>query len=187
MIDLRSATFTRPTPEMRQAMADAPVGDDVYGDDPSVRELEVAVAEVLGKEAAVFMPTGSMTNQVAIRTHTEPGDRVLMDGASHVVRSEGGGPAALSGVTCHPLAGERGIFTPDDVEAGLGALHRFNPRALVPPATLLCLENTHNGGGGSVWPLEAIEAVVAAARGRGLRTHLDGARLWNASIASGVP
>ena len=132
------------------------------------------------------MPTGSMTNQVAIRCHTEPGDRVLMHGASHVVRSEGGAPAALSGVTCHPLDGERGIFTPEVVEAALGAPHRFNPRALVPPATLLCLENTHNGGGGSVWPVEALDAVVATARARGLRTHLDGARLWNAAAASGV-
>ncbi|MXV95962.1 MAG: low specificity L-threonine aldolase, partial [Gemmatimonadetes bacterium] len=111
MIDLRSDTVTRPTPAMREAMAQAVVGDDVYGDDPTVRRLEARTAEILGKEDAVYMPTGSMTNQVAIRAHTEPGDRVIMDIASHVVRSEGGGPAALSGATVQPLLGDRGIFT----------------------------------------------------------------------------
>ncbi|NNM32791.1 MAG: threonine aldolase family protein, partial [Gemmatimonadetes bacterium] len=171
---------------MRKAMAEAPVGDDVYGDDPTVRQLEEAVARLLGMEEAVFMPTGSMTNQVAIRCHTEPGDRILLDGTSHVVRSEGGGPAALSGVTHQPIDGERGVFTPTQVVEALGELHVFNPSALQPRATLLCVENTHNGGGGRVWPLEALREVVGVAHQRGLATHMDGARIWNACAASGI-
>lgn len=187
MIDLRSDTVTRPGAAMREAMAGAPVGDDVYGDDPTVRELEARVAGLLGKEAAVYVPTGSMANQVAIRSHTESGDLVLMDAGSHVVRSEGGGPAALSGVTAHRLAGERGIFTAGQVEEALEPPHPGSPPTLSPPAALLCVENTHNGGGGSVWPLETLDGVVAAARRAGLRRHLDGARIWNASAATGIP
>ena len=186
MIDLRSDTVTQPSDDMREAMARAPVGDDVYGDDPTVKELEEAVAELLGKEAAVFMPTGSMTNQVAIRCHTEPGDRVLMDGASHVVRSEGGGPAALSGVTTHPIESDRGVFDSAALLQALGELHDFNPSTLQPPATLVSVENTHNAGGGKIWPLGTLRDVVDAARARGLATHMDGARLWNASAATGV-
>lgn len=186
MIDLRSDTVTRPSPAMREAMAKADVGDDVYGDDPTVKRLEARVAELLGKEDAVYMPTGSMTNQVAIRSHTESGDLVLMDAASHVVRSEGGGPAALSGVTAQRIAGDRGIFTAAQVEDALGTPHAGSPTTLAPPATLLCVENTHNGGGGSIWPLETLDAVVAAGRRAGLRCHLDGARVWNASAATGV-
>ena len=187
MIDLRSDTVTRPSPAMREAMAAAPVGDDVYGDDPTVARLEARTAEVLGKEAAVYMPTGTMANQVAIRTHTESGDRVLMDIGSHVVRSEGGGPAALSGVTVHPLLGDRGIFTASQLRDALGTAHPGSPTTLTPPARLLCVENTHNGGGGSIWPLEQLDAVVAIARTAGLRRHLDGARVWNAAAATGVP
>ena len=187
MIDLRSDTVTRPSPAMREAMAAAPVGDDVYGDDPTVGRLEARTAEVLGKDAAVYMPTGTMANQVAIRTHTESGDRVLMDIGSHVVRSEGGGPAALSGVTVHPLLGDRGIFTATQLRDALGTAHAGSPTTLTPPARLLCVENTHNGGGGSIWPLERLDAVVGFARAAGLRRHLDGARVWNASAATGVP
>ncbi len=186
MIDLRSDTVTRPSPAMREAMAHAAVGDDVYGDDPTVRRLEARTAEVLGKAAAVYMPTGSMTNQVAIRAHTEPGDLVLMDAASHVVRSEGGAPAALSGVTAQRIAGDRGIFTADQVRDALGTSHPGSPSTLAPPPTLLCVENTHNGGGGSIWPLEQMDAVVDVARAAGLRCHLDGARIWNASAATGI-
>ena len=186
MIDLRSDTVTRPTAAMRAAMAEADVGDDVYGDDPTVRRLESRTAEILGKDDAVYMPTGSMTNQVAIRAHTEPGDRVLMDIGSHVVRSEGGGPAALSGVTVHPLLGDRGVFGTGDVRAALGVAHSGSPSTLTPPARLLCVENTHNGGGGAVWPLDVLDEVVGTAREAGLRTHLDGARIWNASAATGV-
>ena len=186
MIDLRSDTVTRPTPGMREAMAQAAVGDDVYADDPTVRRLEARTAEVLGKEDAVYMPTGTMTNQVAIRAHTEHGDRVIMDIGSHVVRSEGGAPAALSGVTVQPLLGDRGIFTATQLRDALGVAHPGSPTTLTPPATLLTVENTHNGGGGSIWPLELFDEVVAIARAAGLRCHLDGARVWNASAATGI-
>ena len=119
MIDIRSDTVTKPTTEMREAMAAAAVGDDVYGDDPTVRELEELTAELMGKEDAVFVPTGSMSNQVAIRTHTEPGDLILTDHSAHLIRSEGGAAAALSGVTMKPLPGVDGVFTPDDINLSL--------------------------------------------------------------------
>ena len=186
MIDLRSDTVTQPTDQMRAAMAAAEVGDDVYGDDPTVRALEARTAELLGKEDAVFVPTGSMSNQIAIRTHTEPGDLVLIDRAAHIIRAEGGAAAALSGVTMKPLSGARGIFSADDVDAALDPDHPFNPSTLAPHPRLLCVENTHNGGGGSVWPVADVEAVCAAARRHGLATHLDGARVWHATAASGV-
>ncbi|HSH75800.1 MAG TPA: GntG family PLP-dependent aldolase [Longimicrobiales bacterium] len=187
MIDLRSDTVTRPTPAMRAAMADAEVGDDVYGEDPTVRELEARTAEILGKDAAVFVPTGTMSNQIAVRTQTEPGDLVLIEGSSHIVRNEGGGAAAISGVTVAPLPGTRGIFGPDEVDAAVGVPHRFQPSTLAARPRLLCVENTHNAGGGAVWPLDAIRAVSEAGRRHGLALHLDGARLWHASAASGVP
>ncbi len=181
MIDLRSDTVTRPTPAMRQAMAAAEVGDDVFGDDPAVAALERRTAELLGKEAACYMPSGTMTNQVALRVHTEPGDEVLMEASAHVYLFEGGAPAALSGVTCRLLPGRQGIFTGADVRAVLrpGNVH-------FPPTKLVCVENTHNVGGGSIWSLAAVADVVGAAREAGLRTHLDGARLWNAAVATGI-
>jgi threonine aldolase len=181
MIDLRSDTLTQPTAGMRQAMASAPVGDDVFGEDPTVQALERRAAEVLGKEAAVYMPSGTMTNQVAMRAHTEPGDEVLLEGESHVYYYEVGAPAALAGVMCRFVPGERGIFTADDLRA---AVRPRNIHYAVPK--LMCIENTHNRGGGSVWPVERIAEVTAAARELGLRCHLDGARLWNASVATGV-
>ena len=182
MIDLRSDTLTRPTPAMREAMAAAPVGDDVFGEDPTVQALERRTAEILGKEAAVYMPSGTMTNQVAIRTHTEPGDEVIFEAEAHLYYYEAGAPAALSGVMPRLIAGDRGIFTPEQLRAAL------RPRNLHFPVTkLVCIENTHNRGGGSVWSLEQTRAVTDAAREAGLRTHLDGARLWNAAVAAGVP
>ena len=182
MIDLRSDTITQPTPEMRRAMAEAPVGDAVLGDDPTVSALEQRTADILGKEAAVYMPSGTMTNQVAIRVHTESADEVLMDANAHTFFYEGGGPAALSGVMCRLLPGVRGIFTADDVRAAL------RPRDIHFPVTkLLCVENTHNRGGGSIWPPEQVADVAAVARDAGLAMHLDGARLWNASVATGIP
>ncbi|HOA72182.1 MAG TPA: low-specificity L-threonine aldolase [Phycisphaerae bacterium] len=181
MIDLRSDTVTRPTAAMRQAMAAAEVGDDVLGDDPTVAKLEQATAEILGKEAAVYMPSGTMTNQVAVRAHTEPGDEILLDANAHVYYYEAGAPAALSGVMCRLLAGVRGIFTGRDVRDAL------RPRNLHFPRTkLVCIENTHNRGGGSVWTLEQIADVHAVARDAGLKLHLDGARIWNAAVALGV-
>ncbi len=186
MIDLRSDTCSRPTPEMRQAMAHAEVGDDVYGDDPTVKALERHVAELLGKEDAVYMPTGTMTNQVAVRTHTQPGDSVLFDQNAHVYILEGGGVSAHSGVLPRLLPGVRGIFTAADVDAALGVPHPFFPTTVAAPARLICLENTHNIGGGSIWPLEAIQSVAAAGRRHNLALHLDGARLWHATAATGI-
>lgn len=186
MIDLRSDTCSRPTREMRAAMATAEVGDDVYGDDPTVKSLEVTTAELLGKEDSVYMPTGTMTNQVGIRIHTEPGDAVLFDQGAHVYLLEGGAPAAFSGVLPRLLPAARGIFTAADIEAALGRPHPFFPATVPAPARLLCVENTHNVGGGSIWPLESLQTVTAAARARGLKLHLDGARLWHATTATGI-
>ncbi len=186
MVDLRSDTLTRPTPAMRQAMAEAVVGDDVYGEDPTVNALEAETAALLGKDAAVFMPTGTMTNQVALRAHTEPGDAVLMDQTAHIYLLEGGAPFALSGIHPRLLPGVRGVFAPDDVEAAIPRPHPFSPKTLAPPSRLLCLENTHNVGGGRIWPLDRILAVTGVARAHGLARHLDGARLWNAAVATGI-
>lgn len=180
-IDLRSDTVTLPTPAMRKAMAAAEVGDDVFSEDPTVIELEQRTAAVLGKEAAMFVPSGTMANQVALRSHTEHGDEVIVESTAHIYYYEGGAPAALSGVMCRCITGRRGIFTGADVEAALRPPnHHFAPTRLV------CIENTHNRGGGSVWRLEQVQDVAAAARRHGLRLHMDGARLWNAAVATGV-
>jgi len=181
MIDLRSDTVTKPTEAMRQAIASAEVGDDVLGDDPTVITLERRTAEILGKPAAVYMPSGTMTSQVAIRAHTEPGDEILIEATAHSYFFEAGAPAGISGVMCRLIQVNRGIFTTDQVLAAL------RPKNLhFPPTKLLCVENTHNRGGGSIWPIETIAEVVQAARQGNLRTHLDGARLWNAAIATGL-
>ena len=166
-------------------MAAAQVGDDVYGEDPTANALEARTAELLGKEDAVFVPTGTMSNQIGIRIHTEPGDLALVEGTAHIVANEGGGAAAISGVTIRPLRGTRGVFTPDDVHAAIGTSHPYRPATLSPPPRLLCVENTHNAGGGTVWPLEVLREVCEAGRGHGLALHLDGARLWHAAVASG--
>ena len=181
-IDLRSDTVTLPTPAMRKAMADAEVGDDVFGEDLTVKLLEQRTAEILGKEAALFVPSGTMANQLAVRSHTEPGDEVVVEASAHIYYYEAGAPAALSGVLCRCLAGRRGIFTAADVEAALRP-----PDAHFAPTRLVCVENTHNRGGGSIWPLERIAEVAAVARQHHLRMHLDGARLWNAAVATGIP
>ncbi len=180
MIDLRSDTITEPTAAMREAIAHAPVGDDVQGDDPTVNALEAKVADFLGKEAAVFMPSGTMTNQVAIRAHTEPGDEIITEAHAHVYYNEGGGPAAHSGVSCYLLTGERGVFTAEQLRAA-----RRPANAHFPRTKLVCIENTSNYGGGTVWPLPIIQQVESVAREAGLSMHLDGARLWNAAVASG--
>ncbi len=185
MIDLRSDTVSRPTAAMRAAMAAAPVGDDVYGDDPSVRELERRTAALLGCETAVYMPSGTMTNQVALRTHAESSDQILCDAQAHIAILERGAPAALSGLSVRSLPGRQGIFTADDVRAACPPSHRFLPQ-VQPPTRLLCVENTHNVGGGTIWPLATLKGVLAAARELGLATHLDGARLWNAAAATGI-
>lgn len=182
MIDLRSDTITKPTPDMRRAMYEAEVGDAVFGDDPTVNALEERTAELLGKEAAAYMPSGTMTNQTALRAHTEPGDEIIIEEQAHVYYYEGGAPAALSGVMCRLVKGERGVFTAEAVSA----LLRFEDLHF-PRTRLICLENTHNRGGGSVWPLERVEEIAALAAKNGLGMHLDGARLWNASVATGIP
>jgi len=182
VVDLRSDTVTKPTDAMRQAMAEAEVGDDVLGDDPTVAELERRTAEILGQDAALFMPSGTMANQVAIRCHTQPGDEMLADANAHIYWYEAGGSAALSGVICRLLPGERGVFSAADVRAALrpADIH-------FPPTRLLAVENTHNRGGGTIWPLAQLRDVCGVAREAGVRTHLDGARLWNASVAAGIP
>lgn len=182
VIDLRSDTLTQPTPAMRRAMAEAEVGDDVFGEDPTVNRLQERVSEMLGLEAALFMPSGTMSNQAAIRSHTEPGDEIMLDVSAHVSLYEAGAPAGLSGVMCQHLPGERGRFTAEHVHAAV------RPRnSHFPPTKLVCVENTSNRGGGSVWPLDQVKSVAAAAREHGFRLHLDGARLWNAAVATGVP
>jgi threonine aldolase len=171
---------------MREAMARAPVGDDVYGDDPTVKELEAEVAAILGKEDAVYVPSGTMSNQIALRAHTEPGDAVLCDQSAHVYINEAGAIAALSGVLPRLLPGVRGVFTAEDAARALVAPHRFSVNTINAPVKLLCIENTHNAGGGKVWTPEQIEAVASLAHRHHVRTHLDGARLWNAAAATGI-
>ena len=181
VIDLRSDTVTKPTPQMREAMARAEVGDDVFGDDPTVKELESETATLLGKEAALFTASGTMANQLALRSQTEPGDEILVDGNAHIYYYEGGGPAALSGVMCRCLNGQRGVFNAADIEAALRPADQHFPRT-----RLVCIENTHNRGGGKIWSLEQINEVAQVARRHGLLLHLDGARLWNASVVTGI-
>jgi threonine aldolase len=180
-IDLRSDTVTRPTAAMRRAMAEAVVGDDVLGDDPTVIALQEHVAQLLGKEAACFVPSGTMANQCAIRAHTEPGDEVIAHKDSHIIHYETGSPAALSGVMIAPLDGEQGQFDAHDVAAVVRPRsHHFACSKLV------IIENTQNRCGGSVWPVARVAQVSAEARRHGLAVHIDGARLWNACIQSGV-
>lgn len=179
-IDLRSDTVTRPTPAMRQAMASAEVGDDVYGEDPSVQELERRVADLLGKERALFVPSGTMANQIALMLHTRRGDEVVIGEGTHCAEYESGAAAALSGVQL-AVAGTGGLFEVAELEA------KIRPGAYwLPRTSLLVVENTHNRGGGRVFPLARLRAVTDHARARGLAVHLDGARLWNAAAASGV-
>lgn len=182
MIDLRSDTVTRPTQAMRTAMANAPVDDDVLGHDPTVLELETEVARLLGKEAALYFPSGTMANQTAIWLHAEPGTEALCDARAHVYDWEGAGAAVLRGVQLRTIAPAGETIRAADVVRGLRTPSRYAPRA-----TLLCLENTHNGAGGAVTPVAELQALGDAGRNAGLKVHLDGARLWNAHIATGTP
>lgn len=182
MIDLRSDTVTRPTEEMRRAMAAAPVGDDVFGEDPTVNRLEEYVAELLGKEAAVYAPSGTMTNQIGVFVNTRQGDEVLLHEDAHIFNYEAGAPALLSGVQVRPLRGEGSVISPETFRAAIRPENVHFPRP-----RLLCLENTHNRAGGKVFPLEDFTAVASEAREQGMKVHLDGARLFNAQVATGVP
>jgi threonine aldolase len=179
LVDLRSDTVTRPTPAMREAMARAEVGDDVFGEDPTVRALEEEVASLLGKEAALFVSSGTMGNQLAIALHTRPGDEVIVGEGAHAAWYESGAAPVLSGVQ-FAVAGRGGLFGPEDVDAAM------KPRAYwCPRSSLVCVENTHNRAGGRVFPPRLVEAIAARARAHGLALHLDGARLWNAAVAIG--
>jgi threonine aldolase len=180
-IDLRSDTKTRPTPGMRQAMAAAEVGDEQADEDPSVNLLCERVAELLGKEAALFLPSGTMCNQVAILVHCRPGDEIIAAEASHIISSESAGAAALAGAQIRPLAADRGIFTAEQVANAI-RLGKQNE----PVSRLVHVEQTVNRGGGAVWPLPTINEVAQVARAAGLSMHMDGARLLNAVVASGT-
>src|SRR5215470_10069263 len=180
-IDLRSDTVTRPTPAMRAAIQAAEVGDDVFDDDPTVHRLQERVAAVLGKEAALFVPSGTMSNQICVKAHTQPGDELICDVNCHIYNYEAGGAAVLSGVTCRTIEGDQGILDVSQLDGKI----RPNDEHLV-RTRLVCLENTHNRGGGKIYPLEKIQAISAWARQHGLIMHLDGARLWNAIVATGT-
>src|SRR5688572_24461457 len=181
VVDLRSDTVTRPTAAMREAIARAVVGDDVFDDDPTVHALQDRVAALLGKERALFVPSGTMGNQLAVKSLTFPGDEVLLERDSHIFNYEAAGGAALSGVQLRPLAGVRGALDPAEVIASVRPddVH-------APVSRLVCLENTHQRSGGSVIGLEPLTRTANAARERGMAVHLDGARLWNAIVATGV-
>jgi threonine aldolase len=183
MIDLYSDTHTVPTPGMRRAMAEAEVGDEQMFLDPTINALCERVAELLGKEAAVYLPSGTMCNQIAARVHCRQGDEIILSVTAHPFHAESGGPAALAGVMMRGLEGERGMFTAEQVQA---AIHSPDWRH-APRSRLLEVENTTNLGGGAVWPLAQIRAVTAVAKEHGLACHMDGARLMNAVVASGTP
>jgi threonine aldolase len=180
-IDLRSDTVTKPTAAMRKTMAEAEVGDDVYGEDPTVNALQQKVAAILGKEAAIYVSSGTMANQLAIKSHTQPGDEVIMDATSHPYNFEGGGIAAVSGVQVYGLQGVRGILDASQIEAAIRPDDHHYAQT-----RLICIENTHNRGAGSIYPLKNMEEIHTLAKKRGLMVHLDGARLWNASVATGI-
>ena len=181
-IDLRSDTVTLPSPAMREAMSRAPLGDDVYGEDPTVNRLQEVVAALLGKEAALFVASGTMANQIGLGVLTRPGDEVICDQGAHPVNFEGGAMPALWGIQPRTLQGERGLLDPVQVEAAIRPESEHFPRSRV-----VEIENTHNRGGGSVYPVAQVRAIADVARRRGLDLYLDGARLLNAVVASGTP
>ena len=179
-VDLRSDTVTRPSPGMRKAMAEAEVGDDVFADDPTVNRLQEKVAELLGKQAAIYVPSGSMANQTSIRAQTQPGDEIIAHRESHIYHYESGAPAGLSGCSLRLLDGQGGIF---DAEAVRSAVRPSDSH--FPHSALIVVENTHNRGGGTVWPVEQVAVIGEVAEEFGLKMHLDGARLMNACVAKG--
>lgn len=182
MIDLRSDTVTKPTPAMREAIAKAEVGDDVFDEDPTIHRLQERVAGILGKEAALLVPSGTMANTVSVLTHTNRGDEVIAEEGCHVFNYESASSATFGSVQIRTIPTADGHFTLADVES------RVRPDNLHhPPTRLVCMENTHNRAGGTIFPLEDMRAIGAFCRSRGIAVHLDGARLWNASVASGIP
>lgn len=181
IIDLRSDTITKPTEAMRQAMALAPVGDDVFAEDPTVNLLQQKVAALLGKPAALYVPSGVMSNQLAINAHTQPGDEVIVEKESHIFNYETAAPSILSNVQLHLITGERGVLKVDQLPPAVRSDAYYMPRT-----RLICLENTHNRAGGTIYPIDEIRKIRDFAKSRGIRMHLDGARLWNASVATGI-
>jgi threonine aldolase len=181
-IDLRSDTVTKPTAAMRAAIQNAEVADDVFHEDPTVNRLEDKVASLLGKEAALFVPSGTMSNQICVKAHTQPGDELICEATCHIYNFEAGGPAVLSGVTCRCIEGDYGILDVTQLDGKIRAVNDHLVRT-----RLVCLENTHNRGGGRVYPIEKIEAISKWAHANGLMMHLDGARLWNAIVTTGIP
>jgi threonine aldolase len=181
VIDLRSDTATRPTVEMREAIASAEVGDEQLREDPTVNELQRRAAELLGQEEALFLPTATMANQIALRVLTRPGGELIAEERTHTLVYEAGGPAVHSGLVMRGLPGVRGRLTPDQLRAAVAVADGLQPTSVV------VLENTHRSSGGRVWPLGELSSVVATARELGLAVHLDGARLMNAAVASGTP
>ena len=177
-IDLRSDTVTRPSQAMRQAMYEAEVGDDVYGEDPTVNQLQERVATVLGKEAALFVPSGTMANQICLHVLADPGDEIIVERGSHVFNYESGAAGLLSGVQLHPVDGDRGLLAPSQVEAAIRPDAEVLPRSRV-----VSVENTANKAGGVVYPMDRIESIAEVAQRHDLHVHLDGARLWNAAAA----
>jgi threonine aldolase len=182
IIDIRSDTVTKPSPGMREAIASAEVGDDVFLGDPTVKALQEKVAAILGKEAALFVPSGSMGNQLALRTHTSPGDEVIAEWSSHTVNNETGAAAALAGLQFRTIKGHRGHMTLEQIKEAVRPEEIHLPRTAV-----VVMENTHNMAGGTVYPIDEMEAISAFAGEAGVAVHLDGARLFNASAASGIP
>jgi len=180
-IDLYSDTITKPTQGMRKFMAEAEVGDEQQKEDPSVNRLVKMVCDLLGKEDAVYLPSGTMCNQIAFRVHCRPGDEIIMDDTAHTRHYETGGPAALTGAMTYPLAGKRGVFTAEQLEAAVRPVSNHLPRSRV-----VLVEQTSNLGGGTIWPLDGIQSVCAMAHKHGMLCHMDGARLLNAVAATGI-
>ncbi|NIR51323.1 low-specificity L-threonine aldolase [candidate division KSB1 bacterium] len=182
MIDLRSDTVTKPSPAMRQAMAVADVGDDVFGEDPMVNKLQEQIAALFGKESALFVPSGTMGNEICINCHTRPGDEVICETGCHIFNYESGAAPFLSGVQMRPVVGERGVMTAEQVEQVISP-----PQDHFPQSALITVENTHNGAGGTIFPLDELKRLFELAQNRRLKLHLDGARIWNASVATDTP
>ncbi|WP_246046265.1 threonine aldolase family protein [Thermosporothrix hazakensis] len=180
-VDLYSDTITRPTLAMREYMCQAEVGDEQLGEDPTVNRLQDMVAELLGKEAALYLPSGTMCNQIAFCVHCQPGDEVIMDKTAHPLHYEGGGPTPLKGILIRTVDGERGVYSARQVEEALRERSRYNPRSRA-----ISIEQTSNMGGGKCWPLETIREVCEVAHAHGMATHMDGARLLNAVVATGI-
>ncbi|MHB8897945.1 MAG: threonine aldolase family protein [Thermoguttaceae bacterium] len=181
IVDFRSDTVTRPTPAMRAAMAQADVGDDVFGEDPATNRLQAAVAEMLGKEAALYAPSGTMTNLIGVRLHCKPGDEMICEAGCHIINYEQAGYAQLSGIAARTVEGRYGVVELDQLRALIRPDNPHQPRT-----RLVCLENTHNRGGGKIQPYAVVERICQWAHDNGLRTHLDGARLFNAAVATGI-